>query len=153
MRALSLEGWGKVTRRRAPDATIWRVLPADGGACGLACNEGKEPLRRAKENKKSIVLSVLAVIVALIAAAVIGVFALCQSWLQDLPDYTNADEVWNCRLSTMWDINTGSDRVPKTSKPNTWRTYGERRAYAEFPHRLRKTYGSQRHRIHQTQSS
>ena len=29
----------------------------------------------------------------------------------NISDYTNADEVWNCRLSTMWDINTGSDRV------------------------------------------
>lgn len=26
-------------------------------------------------------------------------------------DYTNANEVQNCRLSSMWDINTGSERV------------------------------------------
>ena len=58
---------------------------------GSRAMKGKSRFGVRKKNKKSIVLSVLAVIVALVAAAVIGVFALCQSWLQDLPDYTNAD--------------------------------------------------------------
>ena len=41
-----------------------------------------------------------------------GDFHTCKSNVSDnISDYTNADEVWNCRLSTMWDINTGSDRV------------------------------------------
>lgn len=41
-----------------------------------------------------------------------GDFHTCKSNVSDnISDYTNADEVWNCRLSTMWDINTGSERV------------------------------------------
>lgn len=41
-----------------------------------------------------------------------GDFHTCKSNVSDnISDYTNADEVWNCRLSTMWDINTGNGRV------------------------------------------
>ena len=41
-----------------------------------------------------------------------GDFHTCKSNVSDnISDYSNADEVWNCRLSTMWDINTGSERV------------------------------------------
>lgn len=43
------------------------------------------------KNKKVIVLSVLGVFVAFIAAGVFGVVTLCNSWLEDLPDYQNAD--------------------------------------------------------------
>lgn len=44
-----------------------------------------------KKNGKAVVLGVLAVIAALMVACVVGVAALCQSWLEDLPDYTNAE--------------------------------------------------------------
>ncbi|MBW3092783.1 InlB B-repeat-containing protein [Bifidobacterium sp. 82T10] len=37
-----------------------------------------------------------------------GDFHSCRT---NIADYTNADEVQDCRLSTMWDINTGSSRV------------------------------------------
>lgn len=41
-----------------------------------------------------------------------GDFHTCKSNVSDnISDYSNADEVWNCRLSTMWDINTGNGRV------------------------------------------
>ena len=41
-----------------------------------------------------------------------GDFHTCKSNVSDnVSDYSNADEVWNCRLSTMWDINTGNGRV------------------------------------------
>lgn len=41
-----------------------------------------------------------------------GDFRTCKSNVSDnISDYSNADEVWNCRLSTMWDINTGNGRV------------------------------------------
>ncbi len=44
-----------------------------------------------KKNKKVIVLSIIAVCFAFIAAGVFGVYSLCNSWLDDLPDYQNAD--------------------------------------------------------------
>ncbi|MFQ7946244.1 MAG: hypothetical protein ACLRG3_00860 [Bifidobacterium adolescentis] len=45
-----------------------------------------------------------------------GDFHTCKSNVSDnISDYTNADEVWNCRLSTMWDINTGSG--PRAKHP------------------------------------
>lgn len=43
------------------------------------------------KNKKVIVLSLIAVCFAFIAAGVFGVYSLCNSWLDDLPDYQNAD--------------------------------------------------------------
>lgn len=43
------------------------------------------------KNKKAVVLGVLGVFVAFIAAGVFGVVTLCNSWLEDLPDYQNAD--------------------------------------------------------------
>lgn len=44
-----------------------------------------------KKNKKVVVLSLIAVCFAFIAAGVFGVYSLCNSWLDDLPDYQNAD--------------------------------------------------------------
>ena len=52
------------------------------------------------KNKKVIVLSVLGVFVAFIAAGVFGVVTLCNSWLEDLPDYQNAD-AYNTAQPTM----------------------------------------------------
>ena len=52
------------------------------------------------KNKKVIVLSVLGVFVAFIAAGVFGVVTLCISWLEDLPDYQNAD-AYNTAQPTM----------------------------------------------------
>ncbi|MFR5092116.1 MAG: hypothetical protein ACLTDR_09070 [Adlercreutzia equolifaciens] len=52
------------------------------------------------KNKKVIVLSVLGVFVAFIAAGVFGVVTLCNSWLEDLPDYQNAD-AYNSAQPTM----------------------------------------------------
>ena len=52
------------------------------------------------KNKKVIVLSVLGVFVAFLAAGVFGVVTLCNSWLEDLPDYQNAD-VYNTAQPTM----------------------------------------------------
>ena len=58
---------------------------------GSRAMKGKSRYGVRKGNKKTIFLSILAVIAALIIAAFVGIFALCQSWLQDLPDYTSAD--------------------------------------------------------------
>lgn len=71
------------------------------------------------KNKKVIVLSVLGVFVAFIAAGVFGVVTLCNSWLEDLPDYQNADayntarQPWfthrtarRCSPSSSWRIAT-----------------------------------------------
>ena len=44
-----------------------------------------------KKNGKAIVLAVFGVLAAVAVAGVVGVFALCSSWLQDLPDYQSAD--------------------------------------------------------------
>lgn len=44
-----------------------------------------------KKNGKAIVLGVLAVCVAFVVVACVGAYALCTSWLQDLPDYKSAD--------------------------------------------------------------
>ena len=52
------------------------------------------------KNKKVIVLSVLGLMVAFIAAGVFGVVTLCNSWLEDLPDYQNAD-AYNTAQPTM----------------------------------------------------
>lgn len=52
------------------------------------------------KNKKAIVLGILSVFVACIAAGVFGVFTLCNSWLEDLPDYQNAD-AYNSAQPTM----------------------------------------------------
>lgn len=66
------------------------------------------------KNKKVIVLSVLGVFVAFIAAGVFGVVTLCNSWLEDLPDYQNAD-AYNTAQPTMVYASDGHDaarRVP-----------------------------------------
>lgn len=52
------------------------------------------------KNKKAIVLGILSVMVACVAAGVFGVVTLCNSWLQDLPDYQNAD-AYNSAQPTM----------------------------------------------------
>lgn len=44
-----------------------------------------------KKNGKAIALSIIAVIVALSASMVFGVSALANTWLEDLPDYTDSD--------------------------------------------------------------
>lgn len=44
-----------------------------------------------KKNGKAIVLGVLAVCVSLVLVACVGAWALCSSWLEDLPDYQSAD--------------------------------------------------------------
>ncbi len=43
------------------------------------------------KNKKAPILGIISVIVLAIAAGVFGVYTLCNSWLEDLPDYQNAD--------------------------------------------------------------
>ncbi len=52
------------------------------------------------KNKKAPVLGIISVFVACIAAGVFGVFTLCNSWLEDLPDYQNAD-AYNSAQPTM----------------------------------------------------
>ena len=42
-------------------------------------------------NKKTGVLMALAVVVAVVVAGVAGVIGLCTAWIEDLPDYANAD--------------------------------------------------------------
>lgn len=59
-----------------------------------------------KKNGKVIALSILGVFVAVIAAGVIGVSALCASWLQDLPDYTNADAYYTSEPSVLYAQNS-----------------------------------------------
>ena len=43
------------------------------------------------KNKKAPILGIISVVVLAIAAGVFGVYTLCNSWLEDLPDYQNAD--------------------------------------------------------------
>lgn len=66
-----------------------------------------------KKNGKAIVLSVLAVFVALIAAGTVGLAALCASWLEDLPDYTSLDAFNTAEPSTIYATNseTGEEVV------------------------------------------
>ncbi|MEC4175448.1 transglycosylase domain-containing protein [Adlercreutzia sp. R7] len=52
------------------------------------------------KNKKAVVLGILSVLVACVAAGAFGVITLCNSWLQDLPDYQNAD-AYNSAQPTM----------------------------------------------------
>ena len=42
-------------------------------------------------NKKTGALMALAVMVAVVVAGAVGVIGLCTSWIEDLPDYSNAD--------------------------------------------------------------
>ena len=52
------------------------------------------------KNKKAPVLGIISVIVLAVAAAAFGVYSLCNSWLEDLPDYQNAD-AYNTAQPTM----------------------------------------------------
>ena len=42
-------------------------------------------------NKKTGVLMALSILVAVVVAGVVGVYGLCSAWVEDLPDYANAD--------------------------------------------------------------
>jgi penicillin-binding protein 1A len=67
--------------------------------CLQTTNKGESVASRAvkgryhvkKKNGKAIVLSILAIFIAVCAACVIGVSMLVNSWLEDLPDYSSAD--------------------------------------------------------------
>lgn len=62
----------------------------DGGiTVGSRAIKGRYKVK--KRNGKAIVLGVFAVLVAVVIAGFVGVYALCMSWLQDLPDYKSAD--------------------------------------------------------------
>ena len=52
-----------------------------------------------KKNGKAVALGVLAVVAAIGVAGCVGVYALCSTWLQDLPDYKNSD-AYNTALPT-----------------------------------------------------
>lgn len=52
------------------------------------------------KNKKAVVLAVLGVFCACVVAGVFGVVTLCNSWLEELPDYQNAD-AYNSAQPTM----------------------------------------------------
>lgn len=54
-----------------------------------------------KKNKWTVPLAVLAVLIAVIAAGVGGVWALGESWLKDLPDYENVDQFNTARKTTV----------------------------------------------------
>ncbi len=55
-----------------------------------------------KKNGKAIVLSILAIIAAIIISLFIGAAALASTWLQDLPDYTNSDAFGTSATSTVY---------------------------------------------------
>lgn len=55
-----------------------------------------------KKSGKAVVLSILAVIVALIVAVALGASALAASWLEGIPDYTNADEFATSSTSVVY---------------------------------------------------
>ena len=52
-----------------------------------------------KKHPSTIFLAALSVILAVFVAGGVGVYFVCQSWLQDLPDYTDAD-AFNTALPT-----------------------------------------------------
>ncbi len=55
-----------------------------------------------KKDKKSVGLSIFLICVVAIVAAMFGLLALCQSWLEDLPDYTKADAYNSAATSTVY---------------------------------------------------
>ncbi len=55
-----------------------------------------------KKNKWAAPLAVLAVFIAVVAAGVGGVWALGESWLQDLPEYKNVDQFNTARKTTVY---------------------------------------------------
>ncbi|WP_206214836.1 MULTISPECIES: transglycosylase domain-containing protein [unclassified Adlercreutzia] len=59
-----------------------------------------------KRNGKTILLAVVSVIAAAIIAGVVGVAALCQTWLQDLPDYTNVEALNTAEPSRVYATNS-----------------------------------------------
>ncbi|MBR3689931.1 MAG: transglycosylase domain-containing protein, partial [Eggerthellaceae bacterium] len=61
------------------------------GRCSVGSRAIKGRYKIKKKNGKAIVLAVFGVLAAVAVAGVVGVFALCSSWLQDLPDYQSAD--------------------------------------------------------------
>lgn len=54
-----------------------------------------------KKNGKAIVLSILAIIAAVFISLFIGAAALANTWLQDLPDYTNSEAFSTSATSTV----------------------------------------------------
>lgn len=55
-----------------------------------------------KKSAKAVVLSILAIIAAVILSLVVGGFALANSWLQDLPDYTHTGAFGESSTSTVY---------------------------------------------------
>ncbi len=55
-----------------------------------------------KKNGKAIVLSILAIIAAVFISLFIGAAALANTWLQDLPDYTNSEAFSTSATSTVY---------------------------------------------------
>ena len=55
-----------------------------------------------KKSGKVIALSILAVIIAVAVAFCIGGIALANSWLEDLPDYSNADQFSTSSTSVVY---------------------------------------------------
>ena len=55
-----------------------------------------------KHDVKSGVLAVLFVITGLFAVLGVGVYSLCDSWLKDIPDYSNLDQLNNSSVSKVY---------------------------------------------------
>lgn len=55
-----------------------------------------------KKSGKAVVIAILAIIVALIVSLFVGISALANSWLEDLPDYTNTDQFATSATSTVY---------------------------------------------------
>ena len=55
-----------------------------------------------KKSGKVIALSVLAVVVAVVGALCFGAVALANSWLEDLPDYSNTDQFSTSSTSVVY---------------------------------------------------
>lgn len=55
-----------------------------------------------KRDVKSAVLTVLFVIIALFGVGGVSAYALCETWLQDIPDYTQLDQLNNSSMSKVY---------------------------------------------------
>lgn len=67
----------------------------------MASRSMKHRYSTRKKQGHTIALAVVAVILTAIVAGVVGVGALCATWLQDLPDYTEVNEYDTARTTTI----------------------------------------------------
>ena len=83
---------------------IISFLPSNTGV--LETHMASRALKRRKNIRKhdikSAVMTVLFVIVALLAVFGVGIYSLCDSWLKDIPDYSQLEQLNNSSVSKVY---------------------------------------------------